>query len=131
MIASNGGVLDIVAPTVVETEVTSHSYPYLLALVSAPASPLGEFVYELEVDYGGGWEPPAGHSGKPVALRSGQRKKVPIYGLSGPIRYRLRTLTWEPDLAQLHGMPRSALLPLLDATLPRVREAANLALHHL
>lgn len=131
MIHPRRGVLVFVTPAVAQQQVTSTTYPYMMATVTAPSSPLGEFAYELEIDDGHGWLSPASLWGGTIDLRSGQSKDVPIYALSGRVRYRLRTKSWEAQPSQLHGVQPTALLPLLSAAVSGVREGAQLVLHHL
>ena len=131
MIAASQAVRETVTPAVAQSEVTSSTYPYLLATVTAPASPLGDFVYELEIDHGAGWQPATELRAGPVHLRSGQSRRIPVYGLSRQTRYRLRTHAWEASEAQLRGRQSSELLPLLSCSVPGVRQGALMALHQL
>ncbi len=131
MIVPNHGVLETVTPTVVQSAVTSSTYPYLLATVTAPASGLGDVVYDLEIDQGAGWQPAVPLWAGQVQLRNGESRQIPIYALAGPIRYRLRTQAWETDADRMRGMAPAALEPLLASSVLGVREGALRALHHV
>lgn len=131
MITPVGSVQTACTPSVTEREVSRETFPYRIATIVAPHSPLGVFEYVIEIDLGAGWESAAPLQAPPLRLSSGESKEIPIFAPREKPRYQLRTVDWRPIPGQLKESDRSLVQPLLESSIEQVRLSASLALRHL